>query len=1164
MGWCIPYDESLSKKNFLKNLIMIKKIFYFTTFGIGILSWIFFLCLSFFLLFPISSIKTLNQYAITSYKIDFSDLDNSGNILNQNFKFSDFHIMHNDRSVFKIKELELGISLKPQNFFQPIRIRTVNIKDGYYRQSDFSSSNSSFTNFLDFANNLSLSFQNFEYIRDDSNIIINGDLFGKFPGSLNGQLSFLHGDNLSTFAVNLSEISNRFLINLHSYEWLNLIPIYDDLPLKDLSFKFNAVGEVQKNQSIIKGSFTHSELYFQSLNIKPNKGSFVFQSNQDIGSLILTKFLHPFIDEQHPIQINLNKKSIAFPRFFLNPQILEADGLQFTNLTFENLFISLKSSAPKYSGFIKDLDLKDLYFDEIFNLGGEFSGQGKNFKFTINSEGSILKNYKKNFATVSIIGGGNFYNSELNFSGKIKNQSSGIDFNLKVNSDSIKPSSISLKGRDVMKDFITFSLPSFLKEYTYIINKNFILGEKNSIYFYYLTPSKNLLGEFKAKILTNESKIKIDENSSIDLSSSIIEVDERDLYFYSPSGKALNLSYDAAFGLFNFKNQKLRLFSKHNLKSFELRNAMELKDESFNLPSMYLEHKGEVNLSNFKLKNVISAKTKEFNLPVFNSDKINFDEASIFIVDLDKIFGSLPSTYMKQKPLIILSGAGLTSDYDLTFSTTINLDSKKYIADSKLLQVNGNDNFELELYVQKNSSPFVKIQSDLNNIEFKSPLNLLSKNILSTLPTEIIVSNLSNPTLKLTNDVIDAHIRDFNNYEGYISIGSKLPEKFVSLNKEPGLNLYLNLNSINENFLDFAFFENNVEDSFELNKLAFNIKNFQFYQNDFSNLAGIFDLSKSEVKGNLISDNLNLNFRMDKTGFMRVEINDSIIPNLSFINARQPSSDFIINARVILKDSAFGKIKVKNFDAYIFNDKKNFGANNLQLDSNLISIKPFKNASKAYFSLNKLKSLSKLRGDFLIKDSKKIPYLGDLADFSYFNGSVNLQWKDLSSLRNMEGESNFIMKDLLIEDSISDSRAINLLGVLNLRNILGKLASLDLSIDEFTSTKLSRVEGDFLFSKSKMILAAPLFIETNTAKMKWVGQINKNSENNLHDLDLNLDLRFRIGENLPWYAAILGGLPAVAGSAVINEMFAEDINDLANFQYEVLGTISEPILERVK
>ena len=73
--------------------------------------------------------------------------------------------------------------------------------------------------------------------------------------------------------------------------------------------------------------------------------------------------------------------------------------------------------------------------------------------------------------------------------------------------------------------------------------------------------------------------------------------------------------------------------------------------------------------------------------------------------------------------------------------------------------------------------------------------------------------------------------------------------------------------------------------------------------------------------------------------------------------------------------------------------------------------------------------------------------------------------------------------------------------------------------------------------------------------MRWVGQINKNSKNKLDELDLNLDLRVRVWENLPWYAAILGGLPAVAGSAVINEIFEEDINNLTNYQYEVLGTI---------
>ena len=77
--------------------------------------------------------------------------------------------------------------------------------------------------------------------------------------------------------------------------------------------------------------------------------------------------------------------------------------------------------------------------------------------------------------------------------------------------------------------------------------------------------------------------------------------------------------------------------------------------------------------------------------------------------------------------------------------------------------------------------------------------------------------------------------------------------------------------------------------------LAFDVKNFKFYDNDFFDLAGIFDFSKSEVNGNLTSEKLNLDFGMDKTGFMRIEINDSIIPNLSFLNATQPASDFILS-----------------------------------------------------------------------------------------------------------------------------------------------------------------------------------------------------------------------------------------------------------------------------
>tara|TARA_B100000287_G_scaffold408401_1_gene434717 strand:- start:1446 stop:3017 length:1572 start_codon:yes stop_codon:yes gene_type:complete len=519
---------------------------------------------------------------------------------------------------------------------------------------------------------------------------------------------------------------------------------------------------------------------------------------------------------------------------------------------------------------------------------------------------------------------------------------------------------------------------------------------------------------------------------------------------------------------------------------------------------------------------------------------------------------------MKEEMLVNLLGADLMKEYDLTFSTNMNFDLGHFIKDSLYLQVSGIDLFKIDLNIKKNFPPILKLNSDLKNIELNSPLNSLSKNKSSRLPTEVFVTNFSNPSIRVNNQKVDMHIRDLRKYDGYIAIGKKLPDQYKNFDKETGLNLYLYSQFMDESLLISMLPGNQESTSIKLNKLAFDVKNFKFFNNEFSDFSGYFDLKNSEIMGNLIADKLNLNLKMDQTGFAKIEIKDSTISNVDFINSSQSNSDTTINSRLIVKNSSFSKIKIKDLDVYLVNNKSKFSASNIKLTSNLISIKPTSKSSTAYFSIDKIKPLYKINGDFLIKDSNKIPYIRDLADFSYFNGSINLQWEKLSTLSHIEGDSNFILKDLVIKDSVSDSLAFNLLSVLNLRNILGKLANLDLSIDEFTSLQLGRVEGDLLFNKSKLRLVSPLFIETNAAKMKWIGQINKNSKSELNDLDLNLDLRIRVVENLPWYAAILGGLPAVAGSAVINEIFEEDINSLTNYQYEVLGTISQPKLERVK
>jgi len=68
---------------------------------------------------------------------------------------------------------------------------------------------------------------------------------------------------------------------------------------------------------------------------------------------------------------------------------------------------------------------------------------------------------------------------------------------------------------------------------------------------------------------------------------------------------------------------------------------------------------------------------------------------------------------------------------------------------------------------------------------------------------------------------------------------------------------------------------------------------------------------------------------------------------------------------------------------------------------------------------------------------------------------------------------------------------------------------------------------------------------------------------NFDELDLSLDIRLRIAENLPWYAGIFVGLPAAAGALFFNEIFQEDLTNASTIQFDVKGPINNPVLKRI-
>jgi uncharacterized protein YhdP len=177
---------------------------------------------------------------------------------------------------------------------------------------------------------------------------------------------------------------------------------------------------------------------------------------------------------------------------------------------------------------------------------------------------------------------------------------------------------------------------------------------------------------------------------------------------------------------------------------------------------------------------------------------------------------------------------------------------------------------------------------------------------------------------------------------------------------------------------------------------------------------------------------------------------------------------------------------------------------------------------------------------------------------------MNVEWKSAEELNNIQGKLSFLVKDLKLEQEISNSVLLKAIGIFNLRSFFSTISEIDLSDENRSNLNINRGEGSFVFMKDKARISDPLVIETNFAKMKWIGDIQKDRRKNLSDLDLFLEMRLTISDNLPWYAAFIGGFPAAAGGLVIGSIFEDGIADISTLNYQVSGDINNPELLRLE
>ena len=203
----------------------------------------------------------------------------------------------------------------------------------------------------------------------------------------------------------------------------------------------------------------------------------------------------------------------------------------------------------------------------------------------------------------------------------------------------------------------------------------------------------------------------------------------------------------------------------------------------------------------------------------------------------------------------------------------------------------------------------------------------------------------------------------------------------------------------------------------------------------------------------------------------------------------------------------------------------------------------------------------KIRGSYEINNKNNV--FGNLINynFGYLYTDLNVQWVSLKELKDLEGKIKFKIKDFESKTSLPDSTFLRALKILNLNSIVGNLNN-DLNIRS-SNLIINRAEGDIYIGKNRALIRKSIKLETAEAKMNWSGEVIKNTNGLLDELDLDLEMRLKISENIPWYAAIFGGIPALAGGFVFENIIDERLDDVSTFQFEVTGSVNDPKIIRL-
>lgn len=129
---------------------------------------------------------------------------------------------------------------------------------------------------------------------------------------------------------------------------------------------------------------------------------------------------------------------------------------------------------------------------------------------------------------------------------------------------------------------------------------------------------------------------------------------------------------------------------------------------------------------------------------------------------------------------------------------------------------------------------------------------------------------------------------------------------------------------------------------------------------------------------------------------------------------------------------------------------------------------------------------------------------------------------------------------------------MRLVGLVNIDTWLRRLR-LDFSDVSTGGTAYDELGGDFTINENIVNTLTPVYVELPSGKMLFDGAVDLNE----NEVDAQLVVTLPARQNVPWVAALVGGLPAAIGVYVVSRIFDEELDSLASVSYRVTGPLDK-------